>query len=342
METTKRVVLVDQIGRHSCPCCVFLPDGLFLPSNVKVDRTPTLAVNPQAALNEIVSGSEDAVIVDTHGHAHLERGVQESYKMENAPNTSLVSLSCAVEPADWQACIDYASTSDNILCGLGVHPWYLPDLPEDYLSRLEGLLQQHPTVMVGEIGLCKIARFVRTYPGGKSAALELQRTVFTQQLKLAAKYKRPVSVHCVDQHGVLMQILEELAPGDLPPAIGMHSYTGTAHHVDQLVKFEKRNSSTTKIYFGFSHLVNFEMCFSNKSRRQGIDAIRAVPFDRLMSESDVHASGDVAVGTAGAISYLAYALSKPVTEVAVQTAKNGIAFLRNWMPQRYDATVNAG
>lgn len=333
MEAIDRVV-GGRTGRHTCPCCVFLPDGLFLPSNVKVELIPTLTVSPQAALNEIVSESNDIVIVDTHGHAHLERGFHQSYKMENSPKISLVSLSCAVEPADWQGCLDYASTSENILCGLGVHPWYLEDLPEDYLTRLEVLLQQHPTVMVGEIGLCKVARFVRTYPGGKSAALELQRTVFIQQMKLAAKYNRPVSVHCVDQHGVLMKILEELAPGDLPPTIGMHSFSGTAHHVGQLVKFENRNASSTNIYFGFSHLVNFEMCSSEKSRRQGIDAVRAVPFDRLLAESDVHSSGDVAVGTAGAISYLAYALSKPVTEVAIQAAGNGITFLRNEKPQR--------
>ena len=328
--------MANQIAtRPSCPCCVFLPDDLFLPDNLKDTLTPTTdeeMMSPQDALQKIAdaSGRETVVIVDTHGHAHLERSLHDSYQMETKPNMiKVISLSCAVEPNDWQACLDYASQSDNIRSALGVHPWYLADLPDNYLVTLEGMLQQHPTAMVGEIGLCKMARFVRTHPEGKAAALELQRIVFLDQLKLAAKYKRPVSVHCVNQQGVLMKVLGELKP--LPPTIGMHSFTGTAHHVQQLLNFEKNHSSSYSriiFYFGFSHIINYEMCTSDKSRRQGIEAIRAVPFDRLLAESDVHASGDIAVGTAGAIAYLAYALEKTILEVATQTAKNGIEFLK--------------
>ena len=102
-----------------------------------------------------------------------------------------------------------------------------------------------------------MARFLRTYPAGKAAALELQRRVFTEQLKLAAKYERPVSVHCVDQHAVLLKVLAELSPQEIPPTIGMHSFTGLAHHVRQLLKFEQQNVTRTKIYFGFSHIINF-------------------------------------------------------------------------------------
>jgi Tat protein secretion system quality control protein TatD with DNase activity len=233
-----------------------------------------------------------------------------------------------VEPADWQACIEYASTSDTVLCGLGVHPWYLADLQEGYLATLEELLQRHPNIIVGEIGLCKMARFVRNHPEGKAAALELQRRVFTQQIKLAAKYARPVSVHCVDQHAVLMKVLSDLMPEEIPPSIAMHSFSGTAHHVRQLLQFEQQQFATTKIYFGFSHIINFEMNSSDKSRRQGVEAIQAVPCDRLLAESDVHSSRDVSVGTAGAIAYLAHALGKPTIEVATQTARNGIEFLR--------------
>eukprot|EP00545_Synedropsis_sp_CCMP1620_P000845 CAMPEP_0119015518 /NCGR_PEP_ID=MMETSP1176-20130426/11167_1 /TAXON_ID=265551 /ORGANISM="Synedropsis recta cf, Strain CCMP1620" /LENGTH=309 /DNA_ID=CAMNT_0006968817 /DNA_START=161 /DNA_END=1090 /DNA_ORIENTATION=- len=292
--------------------------------------TPSEMLTPQQALQEIAKDEDNSILVDTHGHAHLERGLHETYQTTTdtvSQATRTISLSCAVEPSDWGACLDYASQSTNILPALGVHPWYLADLPENYLETLEEHLQQHPTAIVGEIGLCKMARFIRTYPEGKASALELQRTVFVNQLKLAAKYKRPVTVHCVGQHGILMKVLGELKPSELPPTIAMHSFTGTAHHVQQMLKFEKHHQSSTKVFFGFSHIVNFEMCTSEKSRRQGIDAIRAVPFDRLLAESDVHASSDVAVGTAGAIAYLAYALENPIAEVARQTAKNGIQFL---------------
>ena len=71
------------------------------------------------------------------------------------------------------------------------------------------------------------------------------------------------------------------------------------------------------------------MCSSEKSRRQGREAVCAVPLDRLMAESDVHSAHDVPVGTAGSVAYIAEALEKPILEVAHLTAVNGLAFLRH-------------
>ncbi|MBV5299493.1 MAG: hypothetical protein JZU64_15540, partial [Rhodoferax sp.] len=50
----------------------------------------------------------------------------------------------------------------------------------DWLTDLETHLSEHPRLLVGEIGLCRMARFVREFPkdrGGEAAALELQKLV---------------------------------------------------------------------------------------------------------------------------------------------------------------------
>jgi len=67
----------------------------------------------------------------------------------------------------------------------------------------------------------------------------------------------------------------------LPPAMALHSFTGTAHHVKQLLAWEKQvtgceidnddvvDDATRRpalLYFGFSHLINVRMCLSDKSR----------------------------------------------------------------------------
>ena len=113
------------------------------------------------------------------------------------------------------------------------------------------MLLEHNQAIVGEIGLCKMAKWVRQHPGGKAEGMEIQRNVFEKQLRLAARLGRPVSVHVVNQHGifvsVIRSILEESSTSKenngkddgqwrsgLPPAIGMHSFTGTAHHVKEL------------------------------------------------------------------------------------------------------------
>ncbi len=197
----------------------------------------------------------------------------------------MVSLTCAVSPVDWNDALKYASQSPLILPALGIHPWNLADVmmiddivgqdnSEDvnlencidwnWLTDLEMHLSQHPRLLVGEIGLCKMARFVREYPrekGGKAAALQLQRMVFAKQLELAATYSRPTTVHCVNAHGIFMEVMWEIfrkastscsgAMGGgerdgeakwrrlFPPAIAMHSFTGTAHHVDEILAFER-------------------------------------------------------------------------------------------------------
>jgi len=351
----------------SCPCCSFLPNALFLPPDAAQIESCSIiqdyavkldGMTPLESLSQISKASVESqkvLLVDTHGHPQLDRERHEAYieeeeSMKKDHCTEVVALSCAVSESDWESTLAYASRSEKILPGLGIHPWYLEGLSSTWLTDLETLLVQHPSAIVAEIGLCKIAKFVRSHPDGKAAALQMQRRVFLDQLQLAAKLKRPVSVHCVQQQGPFMAVMKEMVEearkktkkksddsntdqatkliNAFPTAIGMHSFTGTAHHVKEILKFEKTWFPNQKLfYFGFSHAVNVAMCSSEKSRRQGLEAIRAVPFDRLMAESDVHTTEDVPAGTAGAIAYIAFALDKPLIEVAEMTASNGVAFL---------------
>jgi Tat protein secretion system quality control protein TatD with DNase activity len=156
-----------------------------------------------------------------------------------------------------------------------------------------------------------------------------------------------------------------------PPAIAMHSFTGTAHHVSEILEFEeqllapvdgfgtsdKKSKRTQKqqpdqsgiaevgvmsdgrtyplFYFGFSHSVNHLMCTSDKARKKGVEAVRSIPSDRLLVESDVHASDDVVLGTAGAIAYVAHARGERIEDVAETCARNGLRFLSS-----FDLAVN--
>jgi Tat protein secretion system quality control protein TatD with DNase activity len=201
------------------------------------------------------------------------------------------------------------------------------------------LIQQHPGCMVGEIGLCKMARFVRTYEHGKAAALALQRDIFLRQLLLAAKYQRPVSVHCVNQHGVLLEIFQGLDRNtQIPPAIALHSYTGTEHHVKSLLQWEAsilrlpgpsyQAERPPLLYFGISHSVNYAMCTSVKAQRQGRSTLRIIPHDRLLLESDVHCSDSVILGTAGAAAFVAAVWHVPIEDVAAIATANALRFIQ--------------
>lgn len=407
----------------SCPCCSFLRSDLFLPKGIECEPSivsDRISVEDGTGLTDVVSPADawhtisneknehGVLLVDTHGHPHLERDIQYAETSDtssdvNATTTSsliegVVSLTCAVSPLDWDNALSYASQSSWRLPALGIHPWYLGDIMIesdeieenvekyarwDWLNELEHHLSIHPNLIVGEIGLCKMARFVREFPkgrGGKATAVQLQKLVFRKQIDLAAKYQRPTTVHCVNMHGSLVEVLKEIlneakesykrkcealhendtlqhtVRSSFPPSIAMHSFTGTAHHVRELLLFEQevvnpnqgnqsgRKSRNKKIangsaveepsnnggilfYFGFSHAVNHVMCTSEKARRKGMEAVLAVPSDRLLAESDVHATADVGLGTAGAVAYIAAAKGEGLSVIAEQTAINGLRYL---------------
>eukprot|EP00804_Cyclotella_cryptica_P008890 CCRYP_013100-RB/>CCRYP_013100-RB protein AED:0.02 eAED:0.02 QI:3462/1/1/1/0.33/0/4/1622/514 len=417
----------------SCPCCSFVRDGLFLPWNDVGQTEPntddvdqseknatqsTDVISPVEAWKIISSdkGKHQVLLVDTHGHPHLEREIEYADTCDDATeaetavvipagtvNRGVVSLTCAVSPSDWNDALKYAAQSPFQLPALGVHPWYLGDiliendhieelekhLRWDWLTELENHLSQHPNLIVGEIGLCKMAKFVRDFPkeqGGKATALQLQKLVFRKQMELAAKWSRPVTVHCVNMHKAFLEVMNEILQqakesynskhnesdqkdtlqhctrSAFPPAIAMHSFTGTAQHVQDLLCFERevmdpdQLSKTRRVllkqkkqtvasvspeetsnnrsgeqnclfYFGFSHAVNHRMCTSEKARRKGIEAVSSVPSDRLLVESDVHATADVALGTAGAVAYVAFARGDLLRDVAEQATRNGLRYL---------------
>ena len=419
----------------SCPCCAFLPEDIFLPpptrpsedgapSDLPDRRRPPSACLPAAAATAVPlppPGWRPSVLVDTHGHPHLERegsaerGGGGGGGGGGEGGAEVTSLVCAVSPSDWDRTLEYASEPSRrsrTLPALGVHPWYLVGGgeggdhsslmdPASYLPDLERRLASHPRALVGEIGLCRVARYVRSFPaelGGRAAALEAQREAFAAQLGIAARLRRPASVHCVQMHGPLMKVFagmreegmagvrawrkrrrragrwregegggaadagakggeggegddEPLVRDAFPPAIALHSFTGTAHHVKELLALEATlgTASSTSVgkgggegseadpdpedlpplfYFGFSHTVNVAMCPSEKGRARNAEAVRAVPPRRLLAESDVHQTEDVAKGTAAAVAYLAEATGRPLDDAAHLAARNGLEFLR--------------
>lgn len=185
--------MLPKQSKDGCPCCVFLLDDLFLPPSLKSKSTGDdsnlqedsmeLPMNPKDAVEYLSQATTESItLIDSHGHAQLERDADENYTIEKERSPQgqleLKSITCAVDPTDWTDTLQFASKSSSILPALGVHPWYLEGLADDWLEELERLLLEHPSAIVGEIGLCKMARFVRQHPDGKAVALAMQRDVF--------------------------------------------------------------------------------------------------------------------------------------------------------------------
>ncbi|KAF4944634.1 hypothetical protein FSARC_14617 [Fusarium sarcochroum] len=140
-----------------------------------------------------------------------------------------------------------------------------------------------------------------------------QKAVFLAHMKLAGELGRAVSVHGVQVHGILYDTLNECwkghelrgrrsrekqekeknktagvevdSPKPYPPRICLHSFSGKSDAVKQYLK----PSIPAKIFFSFSKTNNLG---STGAREKAEDAIKAIPDNRILVESDLHTAGD--------------------------------------------------
>jgi len=162
--------------------------------------------------------------------------------------------------ADWPQVLALAKAFPEVLPSFGYHPWYLPEHPSDWLANLKLFLDTIPSA-VGEIGLD------RWKPGLPYAG---QEEVFLAQLQIAAGRNLPVSIHCLQAWGRLLELLQK----NPRPARGLvlHSFGGPAEMIPALAKLGA--------YFSFpGHFLH-----GRKLRRR--ETFKQVPAGRLLIETD--------------------------------------------------------
>ncbi|KAG8625574.1 hypothetical protein KVT40_005975 [Elsinoe batatas] len=167
-------------------------------------------------------------------------------------------------------------------------------------------------------------------PGGREGrrlskhqvSMEHQKEILLAQLRLAGEMGRAVSVHGVRAPGVLYETLSGLWKGwerksrrqmereaksrqgqaeeggrggtredqgeggkrPFPPRICLHSYSGPAETVAMYVDLKV----PVDVYFSFSMVINF----TGPQEKKAEEALRKVPDERVLVESDLHTAGE--------------------------------------------------
>ena len=213
---------------------------------------------------------------DSHSHIGLDPQQLPQLASVECPRLAV----CSTCEEDWTAAqhavelLNARPHSQRSCCAFGVHPWQAHTAKDGWDHRLRAALEASPGSFVGESGLDKAART----PDTGVCEWDAQLAVFETSLKLAAELHRPVTLHCVRASGPMMQMLS--AAEALPPAIGMHSYSGSPETLKALVALGNKRGCA--VYFGFSEAVNTGPAL-NKLKKN----IEACPKDRLLLETDL-------------------------------------------------------
>lgn len=207
-------------------------------------------------------------LIDAHNHLHdPEVG---SRWAETIPALLQAGLTHAVvngtTEADWPAVATLAKEHPWIIPSFGLHPWYLKQRTERWLTTLREWLERFPHAAVGEVGLDRWM---------KDADLDDQREVFVAQWQLAIELDRPITVHCLRAWGALEELLSTLPR----PRRGflLHAYGGPAEMV--------------KRWVGFGAYFSFSPSFLAPERARKLEPFRTIPSDRLLVETDAPSMG---------------------------------------------------
>ena len=163
---------------------------------------------------------------DAHNHLQDDRFAGRQNELLAACEKSGIArmvVNGACE-SDWPQVLSLAQKNKIVLPSFGYHPWYLHERTPDWPANLEKMLDQIPGA-VGEIGLD------RWKPG---LSYDGQEEVFLAQLQIAAERNLPVSIHCLQAWGRLLQLLQN----NPPPARGfvLHSFGGSAEMIPAFAK----------------------------------------------------------------------------------------------------------
>lgn len=195
-------------------------------------------------------------MIDTHAHLAALDDPEAVVERAAAAGVTRI-LTVGTDAEDWQRNIALAEAHAGVFAILGIHPNSAGEAAADDLEKLRGALAHPKAVAVGETGL----DWFRDY-----APADVQKTLFAQQLGLAAELGKPVVIHT------------RAADDDTLTALADHDGTVVLHC------FSSPHMLPTALERGW--YVSFA---GNASFPKAVDlrlAATQVPTDRILAETD--------------------------------------------------------
>ncbi len=205
-------------------------------------------------------------------HTHLARYKPEEItgllKQAKANNVGIaVSMGESLESSEIS--IRHAESNKEIFAGVGIHPWNAIMPSPEIQSALQALAKRKRVAIIGEIGLDYAKN-----PNNK----DVQRELCAYQASLARKMGLPANIHSREAHQDMMSILRQEAPLGLKGIA--HGFTG--------------DTATVKDWLTLGFYVSIGVRgFVENEIPALVAAVKEIPDDRLLSETDMAQVGEL-------------------------------------------------
>jgi TatD DNase family protein len=204
-------------------------------------------------------------VVDSHVHLTDERLVGNAHdivgRFLDDGIEFVVEVSASVPES--RTVLEFAARHENVFCTIGVHPMMVGDYDDDFETWAFAQRGNEKLVAIGEIGL---DYYHLDFPP------ETQKSAFERQIKLADRMKLPIVIHTRDAFDDTLAVLVANKKF-IRRGILFHCFSETA---DAVARVREHFDA----FFAFGGAVTY------KKNSFSADAIRAVPRDRLLIETD--------------------------------------------------------
>ena len=178
-------------------------------------------------------------MIDTHAHLNSEKFSEDLYEVIEKSKSAGVEVIIipACENKDFEA-IEKLTKIDFIYSAYGIHPHNASEYTDEVENRIIEFSKDIKSIAIGEIGLDYFYDFTPK---------DVQKDVFTKQIRLAKELKKPIIVHNRDSDEDLISILKQEQNGDLTGVL--HCYSSDLTMLKQALDLGLHISFTGNITF---------------------------------------------------------------------------------------------
>jgi len=174
----------------------------------------------------------------------------------------MVAIGTGDGPPDLEAGMRLADEHHALYATVGIHPHDASKATDEWLRMLESLLKHPKVIGLGEIGLDYHYDF---------APRDVQRSVFTEQMRIAISARKPVVIHTREAWDDTFSVLRGCAGQGALKGV-MHCFSGGVH--------EAQLSLDLGFYLSFGGIVTFPKSIGIQ------EAAKHAPLDRILIETD--------------------------------------------------------